>query len=445
MSATAENFSTLFQASRDQLPGADDATVAALRDKAMDSFSGSGLPSKRQEAWRYTDVSALAGVAFATRRELPALDQALSDLRSRYTLNGALVLAFVDGVFDAGASNVSTLPEGLELATLDSDGAALKRLGEQDAATASEPFTALNTAFTTTGAVISVARGAAISTPLQIIHVATRADSGAGDSAVMANPRLEISMAPGSSLELVEVFLGAGDTANFNNCVTEISLADSARLAHLKVQQEADAAWHIAATRVRQEAGSHYAVQSIAIGGGTARQDIAIALNGRGAEAELSGLYLADGRRHTDHRLLIDHDAVETISDQNFKGILGDRARGVFNGKVVVQQDAQRIRADQSNRNLLLSELAEANTKPELEIYADDVKCSHGATVGQLDETALFYLRSRGIPLDVARALLTYAFARDIIDGIRYPSLKQCLMDDVLGHLPQTEEVKELL
>ncbi|MBT8447535.1 MAG: SufD family Fe-S cluster assembly protein, partial [Gammaproteobacteria bacterium] len=346
MSANAaEHFTALFATSRDQLPGAGDASVAALRDQAIATLSETGLPSKRSEAWRYTDVSALAGIEFATRQQLAPLDADLAALRSRYTLDDALVLAFVDGVFDADASSIDALPEGLHVAPLDTTtaDAALRPPGQRDPAAAREPFTALNTAFTTTGAIISVDSNASIQAPLQIVHVATRADE-----AVMANPRLEISMAPGSALELVEVFLGAGDTANFNNCVTEITLADSARLQHLKVQQEADAAWHIAATRVRQDAGSSYAVQSIAIGGGTARQDIAIGLNGPAAEASLAGLYLADGRRHTDHRLLIDHAAIETVSDQNFKGILNDRARGVFNGKVIVQQDAQRIRADQS-------------------------------------------------------------------------------------------------
>jgi Fe-S cluster assembly protein SufD len=245
---------------------------------------------------------------------------------------------------------------------------------------------------------------------------------------------------------VIESYIGLEDAAeNLTNAVTEIILHAGAALEHYRVQQESVQGYHVSSVHVQQEASSRYESHVIALGGALSRTDIETRLAAAGAETVLNGLYMAGGRQHVDHHTRIDHLAPHTRSAEYYRGVLAGRARAVFNGKVVVHPDAQKTDAHQTNANLLLSADAEVDTKPELEIYADDVKCSHGATVGQLDEDALFYLRARAIDLETARSLLTYAFAEDIISRMRFKPIRERLSRLVLGRLPEQELIREFV
>jgi Fe-S cluster assembly protein SufD len=240
-------------------------------------------------------------------------------------------------------------------------------------------------------------------------------------------------MGANSGLTLVETYAGPENSTYFTNAVTEVVLDDGAALDHYKVQREGRAAFHVATLQVHQDRASHFSSHFISLGGGLVRNEVNAVLDAEGCECTLNGLYLASARQHIDNHTVIDHAKPHCTSHELYKGILAGHARGVFNGKIFVRQDAQKTDAKQTNKTLLLSEDATINTKPQLEIYADDVKCTHGATVGQLDETALFYLRSRGIGLAAARGLLTYAFANDIISRVRVEPIRARLEESLMA------------
>jgi len=274
-------------------------------------------------------------------------------------------------------------------------------------------FVALNTAFLDDGAYLKLPAGAIVPQPIHVLFITT---SAAGRP--VTHPRVLIVLEPNSQASVVETYAGDPDAAYFTNAVTEIVLGENAVLHHCKVQHESAAAYHIGSMQVRAGRSSTCASHSISLGGALVRNDIVAVLNGEGAECTLNGLYLADGQRLVDNHTTIDHAQPHCASREVYKGILADRARGVFNGKIVVRPDAQKTDAKQTNRALLLSADALINTKPQLEIFANDVKCTHGAAVGQLDDEAVFYLRSRGLGEAAARQLLIHAFAAEVLDRL---------------------------
>jgi Fe-S cluster assembly protein SufD len=249
-----------------------------------------------------------------------------------------------------------------------------------------------------------------------------------------------------SQVTVVEKFFGL-PAPYFTNAVTEIVLGENANLDHCKIQQEGDAASHLAATQVRQHRSSRFSSHFVSLGGNLVRNEIGVFLDGEGCETTLNGLYMASETQHVDNRTTIDHAKPHCVSHELYKGILDGKAHGVFNGKIYVHQDAQKTDAKQTNQTLLLSDDAVINTKPQLEIFADDVKCTHGATVGQLDDNAIFYLRSRGIDAEAARSLLTFAFANDIIGRIKVESIRAELEKQLLvaGRLPEDPHIEETL
>ena len=257
------------------------------------------------------------------------------------------------------------------------------------------------------------------------------------------HPRNLVVMAEQSEATLIESYVGLDDADYFTNAVTEISLADNAILKHYKVQQESLNAYHIGSLNAWQGKNSQLESHSVSLGGALVRNDIHSQLDAEGANIVMNGLYMTSGRQHVDNHTRVDHLKPHTYSTENYRGVLNDRSRAVFNGKVVVHKQAQKIDAHQNNANLLLSDDAEIDTKPELEIYADDVKCSHGATVGQLDENMLFYLRSRAIDEETARSLLTYAFADEVISKIEFMPIRNRLEYLVVGQLPDAALIRE--
>ncbi|WP_086481007.1 Fe-S cluster assembly protein SufD [Oceanospirillum sanctuarii] len=407
-----------------------------LRQGAVEQFAVLGLPHARLENWKYTDVKALAKRSFTLPKAADA--EALANEKS-LGLN-AIRLVFVDGVFSESASTLGNLPAGVQVLPLAKNANAAKPVLGQVAAANFSGFTALNLAAFQDGVLIDLAANAVLEQPVYLQFVATEQENP-----VLVQPRILIKAGTHAQATIVEHYAGSEESANLTNVVTEVDLADGANITHYKLQQESTKQYHIASLHVEQKRDSRFTSHNVCLGGKLARQDIQVELSGEGAEVNLNGLYLGNGRQHLDNHTLVNHNAPHTNSNEDYKGILNDRSRGVFNGRAVVHKDAQKIEAHQSNANLLLSDKAEIDTKPELEIYADDVKCSHGSTTGQLDENALFALRSRGIGEEMARGLLTLAFANEVIDRIEISAVHDRIEEAVAGRLPEKFNLKGLV
>ena len=400
--------------------------IQALRRQAIDRFRDVGLPTARRgnEAWKYTNVGPLARLPL--RRDGASSRQALatSTLRRLAPWDREwLTLVFVNGTFAPGAS--SPLPSA--------NGARIANLGEILASDASqvEPyldryyrapldgFAALNTAFLQDGALLHIGRDCHLEQTIHLLYVTM------GKAATASHPRTLIVADANSRLRVLESHVTMGSAPHFTNAVTEISVGRGAVVQHYRALLQHPNAYHVGRTLVRQEADSRFVSTAMAQGSAMARQDLEVTLAEPGASCELLGLYLAADGQHIDNQTMIDHAAPHTTSREYYKGILSGSSRGVFNGAVIVRKDAQHTSAEQGNRNLLLSRQAEIDTKPSLAILADDVRCSHGATVGHLDDQALFYLMSRGMDETAARSLLVAAFAGEIVDAIDLEPLRR--------------------
>lgn len=415
--------------------------MAKARQEAFVRFSAHGLPTREEEEWRYTDVSAIG------KRETLAPDNIPPDPSSEAALyawtlaqQDIHLMVFVNGHHSGELSNVGALPAGARLESLADvlDGAAQLPPALFDREHEHTIFAALNNAFATDGAVLTLAPGAVLERPLYLLFIA----SGHGAAIY---PRTIVSAGAAAHATVIEHYFGMLETHSFTDAVTQLGLEAGAAVAHCKLVQEGKNASHIAGIHAEQAAGSRFVSHSFVLDGRLVRNDISTRLAGAGAACSLDGLYLLDGRQHSDHHTRIDHLAPSCTSREYYRGILDGESHGVFSGKVVVHPGAARTDAHQSNRNLLLSRRAEVDTKPQLEIYADDVKCTHGATVGQLDDDSLFYLRSRGVDAESARSLLVYGFANDIIGRVEVEDMRTRIGHLVLDRLPQGEQIKELL
>ncbi len=420
MNAVA-HYTSAFAGSESGLPGSAVPWLAEKRRAAMALLSSGGFPTTRDEAWRYTDVGQLLTVPFAPAKSSAAA-RAVS-LAESSGLTDAYRLVFVDGVYIAEASRLAGLPDGVivtNLAYAVGSHPELTRANFGKLVDASRHgFAALNTAMTSDGAFIVVPRGVRVEKPIEILVVASNQVQPVG-----AHLRNLVRVETNADATVLEHYLGDGNAVSFTNSVTEICLAEGAGLTHVKVQREGQSAFHVATIACEQARDSRLYSCSAAAGGALARTEITSALLGEGADAQLFGAYVARGRQHVDHTTFLDHAVPHCTSNELYKGVLGDMSRGVFNGKILVRKDAQKTAAFQSNRNVLLSDSAVVDARPQLEIYADDVKCSHGATIGRLDEEALFYLRSRGIDRVAAQRILTQAFAGEVVDSIAHPGIR---------------------
>ena len=419
------------------LPGARVPWLASVRRDAIERFADHGLPTSRDEDWKYTSVASIARRPFAlvTPKANASVDV------NRFVLAGVEShrLVFVDGHYAPALSAVGTLPAGVTLASLaealDATPDALEPFLRDDRR--HTIFAALNTAFMADGVYLRIAPGVALNQPVHALFVSTASNAA-------THPRNVIIAGERAQATLIEQYVGLDDAASLTNAVTQIFAGADASIAHYKLQQENARALHMAGIHVAQARASRFASHSIALGAALSRQDLTTAFDAEGCDAELNGLFVAGGRQHVDHHTRIDHAQPHGRSRELYKGVLDGSARGVFNGKVVVHPGAQRTDAHLASHNLLLSKMAEIDTKPELTIDADDVKCAHGATVGQLDDGALFYLRARGIDEPMARALLTYAFAHDVIERVRVASLRNVVERALFARLPEGERIKEL-
>jgi Fe-S cluster assembly protein SufD len=406
----------------------DPAWLTRFRAEGMESFETLGFPTMKDEDWHFTSVAPIADRVFH-----PASGASISRERmSKLGLPdlGGQSLVFVNGYFSTELSSPESerVTAGVTIqnlaAALGGEPGARAEIGLAATSTSSA-FTALNSAFFRDGALIRVAANATAG-PIHLVFIA------AGIDGMVTHPRNIIVAGNHSQATIVESYVAADDSSYFTNAVTEVILGDGARVSHYKLQSEGTNAFHVGTIQARQPQSSYYESFSFATGADLSRTNVYTVLEGDAAECVLNGLYLADGTQHMDHQTYVEHIAPNCPSHELYKGILDGRSHGVFNGKVYVHPEAQKTDGKQSNNNLLLSDHARVDTKPQLEIFADDVKCTHGATVGRLDETALFYLRSRGLSNTVARKLLTYAFAADVLERLTLVPLRDALEARVL-------------
>jgi len=421
--------------------GEDPSWVAARRQAGAARFEALGFPARRDEEWKYTDVRRIAegDFALATDAEFDAtrFDAQRLDI-------DAYRLVLVDGRFNPGLSELDGLPAGVSIEPLsqaieanhEAVGGALGRLAGVDFS----PFTALNTAFADEGAIVRLAAGTVVDKPIYLLML-----SRANDQPVMSHPRVLVEAGARCEATIIEHYVGEPEAANFTNVVSEILLDRGAMIDHYKLQEASLADLHVASIHIEQGRDSRFNSFNLNLGGALVRNDLVTELNAEGAETHYNGLFFVQGRQHVDNHTLVNHNAPRTFSNENYKGILDDRAHGVFNGKVMVKRDSQQIEAYQNNANLLLSDRAEIDTKPELVIYADDVKCSHGATTGQLDENAVYALRTRGIDEPMARALLTLAFAGEVMEQVRLSAVAERVERAVAGRLPERFNLSDLV
>ena len=400
--------------------------LGRLRARAVERVGALTVPTTRDEDWRFTDLAPLTRISYQPVRAATALTAA--DIAPFVLTEAPARLVFVDGIY---APQLSTPASGAVLlsslaAALPAQSALVENELGRMAAFENNAFTALNTAFVNDGALVLLARGATAAQPLHLLFIATQKE-------VAGYPRCLVVAAAGSSATVIEDYVALTPDAYLTNAVGEFVLADDARLNHVRVQRESAAGFHIGHTAVSIAHGSRYHGINIGFGARLSRHNVEVVQTAEGGECELGGLAMVDGSQLADTHTTIDHTKPHGASRQQHKCIVGGSARAVFNGRIVVRQGAQLTNSSQSSRNLLLSDRARIDTKPQLEIFADDVKCAHGATVGQLDADEVFYLKSRGLSEATARSLLTYAFGAEILRDIPVASLRQRLEQTVLA------------
>jgi len=428
LAKTENNYQSAFRSVRDLSPTVP--WLELVRSSAMDRFEQLGFPTVHDENWKYTNLATLAKQSFtpARRREKLAIDIA----PFVYPETTAAHLVVVNGFFSEELSDKAGLDNvvAIDLLTAVAD-ARYNKIARaylaRNAGYHNNGLTALNTAFLQSGLFLLIPKNVKVEKPIQVTFLTE------GESANF--PRLLVVAEEHSSATLIESFVSVGEQQYFTNAVAEIVVKEGARLEHYRMQRESDKALHISLTSAELGRSSSYDTTSINLGGRLSRHDISVVMENEGAECWVDGLYLAGADQHTDTHSVIDHQQPHCNSHQLYKGILDGNARAVFNGKIFVREGAQKTDAMQTNKNLLLSPHARVDTKPQLEIYADDVKCAHGAAVGQIDQEELFYLLARGINPELARSLLTYGFAEEVIGKIKIDSIKSQLDEIVLRQL----------
>ncbi len=419
----------------EELKKKEPAWLYQIRKEAISRFNETGFPAQRDEEWRHTNIKPILDRDFndAEPTEVPDL----GDLIKHVSFEKAdfIQIVFVNGYFSTELSRIESLPDGVSVQNLasaieqDSNRLEpyLSRMGSYE----NHPFAALNTAFFKDGAYVHIRNGVIVDRPIHILFVST-----SPEEALVSYPRTLVVAGRESQVTLIESYAGTGSERCLTNAVTEISAGENAFVDHYKLQRESQETFHIANMLFYMDRNSNFSSHSISFGGEIVRNDINAILGDEGIECMLNGLCVALGKQHVDNHTYLDHAKPNCNSHELYKNILDDKSSGVFKGKILVQRDAQKTDAKQTNMNLLLSDDAIIDTMPQLEIYADDVKCTHGATTGQLDKDALFYLRSRGIPEESAKHLLTFAFANDIVSRIKVPEVHDQLESLLHDKLP---------
>ncbi len=404
--------------------------LRTARSAAFGRFLEQGFPTTRDEEWKFTNVAPIAQLEW--RRAASSSEAISPEIASELDDSGRITVVLVNGRVSKAQSTLDALPEGVSISTK-ADAWENHPPHEGPSLQSRHPFVLLNTAFFEDGLFIHIEPKTVVTEPIRIVCIA---EPGSGPT--MVSPRVFVVVGEQAQVSFIESYEGPEGQPVLTNAVTEFLLGPGAVVDHVKVQREASTTFHMASTFVHLHRASTFTSQAITFGGRIARNDISATLAGEGAECTLNGLYVADGETLVDTHTQIDHAQPHCPSHEVYKGILTGKAKAVFNGKIIVRPDAQKTDAKQTNKALLLSGDATINTKPQLEIFADDVKCTHGATVGQLDPDQLYYLRARGIHRDDARNMLIHAFASDVLNGIKHESLRDELEAALVAklHLP---------
>ncbi|SFE22122.1 Fe-S cluster assembly protein SufD [Spirosoma endophyticum] len=413
-----------FRTNEELMNGASKTPFHQLRRSALKQFDLLGFPTIRHEEWKYSNVNGLFKEAFdlddtttLTANDLDPLEIPNLDGNIIYIVNGRYHPELSRIISPESQVQITSFAEAIK-ADPDFIGSHFARYADYQ----ENAFTALNTALANDGVVIRVPDNTTVEQPIILRYI-----TDARDKNIAAQPRNLIAVGKNAEVMVAEAYRTLGDRSSFVNVVTEIALSRDARMQYYKVQNETEKAYHIGTTQVNQSDNSHFYSATVTLNGNFVRNNLNIVLNGQHAEAFMYGLYMPNGRQHVDNHTLVDHAMPNSYSKELYKGILDDNSTGVFNGKIFVRPDAQKTNAYQSCKNVVLSPGASMNTKPQLEIFADDVKCSHGTTTGKLNDEALFYMRSRGIPKDEARSLLLYAFSQDVLSQIKIQSIRDYL------------------
>jgi len=412
----------------------DTRWLQSVRERAMNAFSRTGFPTPRDEDWKYTNLANVADRSASYLGQFPATANPddISNLLTRLdAIAGCYTVVFANGQYQHNRSTLPPADDGIKIETLRGADDEIQQLVQehlgQQRHIDSLRLASLNTAFLSDGLVLSIPAGKSVSRPIHVIFAADGQQAG-------VQPRILLRMQENSQVTLIEHHLGNG--AGLTNAMTEIDCAAGASIKYVKLQEDDSEAYHLAAQHVSLARDSKIEALHLDLGSKLARNDLQVHLSGTGSAANLYGLFVVDGERHADNHTRIDHFAEHTTCRENYRGIINDRGRGIFNGKIIVHSGADQTDAELSNRNILLSPAAEIDTKPELEIYTDDVKCSHGTTTGQLDTNAIFYLQARGIPEAEARLMLISAFAREMLSHVDVPELSKYLETVVTERLP---------
>jgi len=425
-------------------PGHEHGWLRTLRQEGFARFSELGFPTTHDEDWRFTNIAPISRTAFRLAHLDSVEPQHAASLQKITTRDiapfiipgAACQLVFVNGRYAPTLSSLGKLPKGVRVSGLaeaiENGGDKLQAHLGRSAAFDRDAFIALNSAFLADGGYVHVPRGVVIEAPICILYVST------GDGApVMAHPRNLVVAEDHSQVRVVEDYVSVRSGVMFSNVVTELYAGEDAVVAHYMIEREDTQALNVSTLRIQQERSANVESHSVLLGGALVRNNVHPVLAGEGGECLINGLYIGKGRQHMDNYMLVEHAKPHCNSRQFYNGILDEQAHGVFHGRIIVHKDAQKTDAKQTNRNLLLSDEAQIDTKPQLEIYADDVKCTHGATIGQVEENALFYLRSRGLDEVSARRLLLYAFASECLDRMRTGPVRNYLETLTTSWLPE--------
>ena len=417
----------------------EQAWLTELRRSALDSFQRLGFPTTHDEEWRFTSVAPITRVPFKLATDTGAPSAAALKSFSFGSWSG-IQLVFVNGIYSARLSSKTAQRNGVFAGgfseAMEKHASRLQTHMGRYANSSEEAFAALNTAFASDGAFIHLPKECVVEQPIHLLFLSC----GENSESSVCYPRVLVVAEENSQVQILESYASAREGVCFTNAVTELVAAENAFIDHYKLQRESLETFHVSTVQVYLGRSANVSTQTISLGGSLVRNHVNAVLDGEGGEATLNGFYLVNGHQHVDNHTSIDHAKPHCNSHELYKGILDGKARGVFNGRIVVRPDAQKTDSKQTNKNLILSEEALVNTNPQLEIYADDVKCTHGATIGQLNADSIFYLRSRGIDRESARHLLTYAFAGDFIHRLKIEPLRVALEASLFARLAEGQE-----
>lgn len=419
-------------------PGSNLAWLKSIRQGAITKFSELGFPTPRDEDWRFTNVAPIARSSFHI--PLNGIDQVSASDLTPYQFEGEDVceLVFINSRYSKELSTHSQLPDGVIAKNLaeaiDSQEDILKENLAKYAEFKDEAFTALNTAFMEDGGFIYIPKGTVVEKPIHLLFISTK-----GENPSITNPRNLIIVEDNCQTNIIEHYVSLEDNVYLSNVVTEMVVGENSSVGHYLIELESKKAFNISTLRIQQARSSNIRSHSVLLGGSLVRNNIHPVLAGEGCNSLINGLYMSTHRQHMDNYMKVEHVSPHCDSRQLYNGVLDGRSRGVFHGRIIVHEDAQKTDAKQTNRNLLLSDHAQVDTKPQLEIYADDVKCTHGATIGQIDENALFYLRSRGISKEASRDIILNAFTNETLESMTLDSVKNYCTDLIADWFKQRE------